>query len=318
MATQILSMEDVHYFIEIEGLRIFPNLKNPHQELKFIPLEVQGSTCYSTNFSKKFTKLKWLNSSIPVLSDNKLSVVKKINVDLSNNSLFVRDSVFALNYAKLIYQNEIFKDMNFGKTDYKHAGIRPVYNYTPKSAEELSAEKKAEKLHLDSVYKNHGLFLQNNGLEVDSLWYFNIKEDGRSEKYEKRIHVTEYKTKPLQYNNNNLWVSITQLLGNEILCLNQNYKPELGNFAFNYDKIYTIHLSAPSGYQWSISNTNLEINNSNFLHSLSSEIVKNELIINIHLQVKNYNYPLKNWKNHLDYCIQAQNIGNQKIILKKL
>ena len=58
LPTQILCMEDVYYFIEIEGLRIFPNLKNPHQELKFIPIQVQGSSSYSTDFKKKFTKLK--------------------------------------------------------------------------------------------------------------------------------------------------------------------------------------------------------------------------------------------------------------------
>ena len=140
----------------------------------------------------------------------------------------------------LILVNPLFKDINFAITDYKHAGIRPVYNYSPKSAEERSAEKLAEKLHLDSVYKNHQMFLQTKGIPVDSVWNLNIKEEGRSERYEKRIHITEYSSKALQQNNGNLIVHIAELMGNEILCDNNLHAPELSNlylFSFWFNRL---------------------------------------------------------------------------------
>jgi hypothetical protein len=317
LPTQILSMEDVHYFIEIEGLRIFPSLKNPHQELKFIPIETQGSLAYSTDFKKKYRKLKWLGSSIPYVDNNVISSEKKVNIDLLNGKLLVRDSVYAFNYGKLFYQKELFKDVNFYKTDYKHAGIRPAYTQSKKTSEEISAEKKAEKLHLDSVYNNYKMFLRTKGIPVDSLWNLNIKEEGRSEKYEKRIHITEYSTNALQLNKDNLVVSISDLLGDEILCNNNELNPELGNLFFNYNKTYTIKLTIPKGYNVADNLINKELNNNYFINSISYEVKQNELVITVNHQVKNHKYPTKNWKEHLDFCLATQVYYNQKIYFQK-
>lgn len=319
LPTQILCMEDVYYFIEIEGLRIFPNLQNPHQELKFIPIEVQGSICYSTDFKKKYTKLKWFASSIPMVEDNVITVNKIVDFDLERKKLLVKDSVYALNYGKLIYQNPLFKDVDFSKTDYKHAGIRPVYNYSPKTSDEVAAEKLAEKLHVDSVYKNYQLFLNTKGIPTDSLWNFYIKEDGRSERYEKRIHVSEYSTGALQQNNGNLIITMAELMGNEILCENNYLFPELSNVFFNYQKTYSIRLLIPHGYKC-ISSTlqDKEINNNYFLNSIAYEIKENDLCITIKQQVKNHKYPIKSWKEHLDYCLASQAYFNHKIYFQKL
>jgi hypothetical protein len=310
-------MEDVHYFIEIEGLRIFPSLKNPHQELKFIPIETQGSLAYSTDFKKKYSKLKWSGSSIPYVDNNVISSEKKVNIDILNGKLLVRDSVYAFNYGKLFYQKELFKDVNFAKTDYKHAGIRPAYNQYKKTSEEISAEKKAEKLHLDSVYNNYKMFLRTKGIPVDSLWNLNIKEEGRSEKYEKRIHITEYSTNALQLNKDNLVVSISDLLGDEILCNNNELNPELGNLFFNYNKTYTIKLTIPKGYNVADNLINKELNNNYFINSISYEVKQNELVIKVNHQVKNHKYPTKNWKEHLDFCLATQVYYNQKIYFQK-
>jgi hypothetical protein len=319
LPTQILCMEDVYYFIEIEGLRIFPNLQNPHQELKFIPIEVQGSICYSTDFKKKYTKLKWFASSIPMVEDNVITVNKIVDFDLERKKLLVKDSVYALNYGKLIYQNPLFKDVDFSKTDYKHAGIRPVYNYSPKTSDEVAAEKLAEKLHVDSVYKNYQLFLNTKGIPTDSLWNIYIKEDGRSERYEKRIHVSEYSTGALQQNNGNLIITMAELMGNEILCENNYLFPELSNVFFNYQKTYSIRLLIPHGYKC-ISSTlqDKEINNNYFLNSIAYEIKENDLCITIKQQVKNHKYPIKSWKEHLDYCLASQAYFNHKIYFQKL
>ena len=319
LPTQILCMEDVYYFIEIEGLRIFPNLKNPHQELKFIPMQVQGSSCYSTDFKKKFTKLKWLASSIPMVEENVIAVNKIVDINVESEKLLVRDSVYAFNYGKLVDQNQLFKDINFAISDYKHAGIRPVYNYSPKSAEERSAEKLAEKLHLDSVYKNYQMFLQTKGIPVDSVWNLNIKEEGRSERYEKRIHITEYSSKALQQNNGNLIVHLADLMGKEILCENNPHAPELSNLYFNYTKSYSIRLSIPHGYKCiTASLPDKEVHNNYFLNSIAYEIKENELCITIKQQVKNHKYPIKSWKEHLDFCLASQTYFNHKIYLQKL
>ena len=75
----------------------------------------------------------------------------------------------------------------------------------------------------------------------------------------------------------------------------------------------------PHGYKCiTASLQDKEVHNNYFLNSIAYEIKENELCITIKQQVKNHKYPIKSWKEHLDFCLASQAYFNHKIYLQKL